>query len=124
MKIEDALNFLKDDLDKAEKQWQGKEQMMSLLQREDVDLEDLLDKFDPTDDENKWSEEYAKKDKRYPYLRLYRKRVAFLKASRKEFHEEYDEDVTDVDMMRLLELPYTDPRYVIETGLMDMGDLQ
>ena len=116
-----ALQFLRNDLEKAKPQWRNGEQFESLLQREDVSLQELLDIFDPKPDEDAWIAEYHDK-KRSPKLRLYRRRMAFLKASRKEFHEEYDEDVTDVDFMRLLELPFTDPKYVIEFSMEDMRD--
>lgn len=120
-KIKDALEFLKDDLDKAKKQWREGEQFKSLLQREDKSLDKLLELFDPQEDERDWDIEYHQK-KRSPELRLYRKRMAFLKASRKEFHEEYDDEYTDVDFMRLLEVPYTDPKYVIECTLEELQD--
>lgn len=120
-KIKDALEFLKDDLDKAKKQWREGEQFKSLLQREDKSLDKLLELFDPQEDERDWDIEYNQK-KRSPELRLYRKRMAFLKASRKEFHEEYDDEFTDVDFMRLLEIPYTDPKYAIEWTLDDLQD--
>jgi hypothetical protein len=120
-KIKDALEFLKDDLDKAKKQWREGEQFKSLLQREDKSLDKLLELFDPREDERDWDIEYNQK-KRSPELRLYRKRMAFLKASRKEFHEEYDDEYTDVDFMRLLEIPYTDPKYAIEWTLEELQD--
>lgn len=121
-KVADALKFLKDDLVKAQAQWrEDGNQFKSLLQREDRSLQELLDLFDPQEDEDKWSNEY-KGDKRSPLLWLFRNRMAFLKASRKEFHEEYDDEVTDVDFMRLLELPYTDSKYTIERSIHTLGD--
>lgn len=115
-----ALEFLKQDLEKAKQQWRDGEQWKSLLQREGKTLQDLLDLFDPQPDESDWISEYGNK-KNSPLLRLYRRRMAFLKASRKEFHDEYDEEITDVDFMRLLELPFTDPKYVIEYSIEELG---
>lgn len=112
-KIVKALEFLEEDLEKAKKQWREGKQWESILQRNNKDLQELLDIFDPQPDEDDWEAEYGGKRLSYK-LNLYRSRMAFLKASRKEFHEEYDEDVTDVDFMRLLELPFTDPKFVIE----------
>lgn len=120
-KIIEALEFLKTDLEEAKKQWRDGEQFKSLLQREEKDLNDLLDKFDPKPDENDWSSEYGNKKRRHKLV-LYRRRIAFLAASRKEFREEYDEEVTDVDFMRLLELPYTDPKYAIEYSIQELQD--
>lgn len=120
-KLEEALNFLKSDLDNAEKQWEEGKQWESLLQREGKNFDDLWEKFDPKEDESKWIAEYNG-ERKAAKLQLYAKRMSFLKASRKEFREEYDEKVTDVDFMRLLELPYTDPRYVIEYGLEEMKE--
>lgn len=122
-KIKEALNFLKDDLDKAVKQWRETEQFQSLLQRENKDLKQLLDLFDPEQDENDWTNEYNDQQ-RTPYIMLYKKRMAILKASRKEFLEEYNEDITDVDFMRLLELPYTEPKYVIESSIEELQDIK
>ena len=120
-KAEQALELLKTDLDQAEQQWIGGKQFMSFLQREDLDLAKLLAKFDPKEDESKWAKEYnGSKDSLK--LRIHRKAAAFLKASRKDFHEEYDPDFTDVDFMRLLQLPYTDPRYVIECSKDELKD--
>ena len=114
-KLPSAMEFLLDDIEKARSQWRDGEQFRSLLQRNDKSLNDLLDTFDPKPDEDAWNKEYTVGDKVSGALNLYSRRVAILKASRKEFHEEYDEDVTDVDFIRLLELPYTVPKYVIET---------
>ena len=109
-----ALRFLKEiDHENAKKQWREGKQFMSLLQRSKKSLEELLQLFDPSLDESDWSQEYGDKKRTYK-LRLYRKRMAILKASRKEFHEEYDENVTDVDFMRLMEIPFTDSKYEIE----------
>jgi len=119
-KLEEALDFLKTDLDSAEKQWEQGKQFMSILQRESVSFDDLWNKFDPSEDESKWGQEYGN-EKKSPKLQAYRKRMAFLKASRKEFKEEYDDKITDCDFMRLLEVPYTDSRYVIEYS---KGDLK
>lgn len=116
-----ALEFLKEDLEKAKKQWREGKQFESLLQREGKTLQDLLDLFDPQPDENAWVGEYNG-NKNAPILWIHRNRMAFLKASRKEFHEEYDEDITDVDFMRLLELPFTDPKYTIERSIEELGD--
>ena len=122
-KIIDALNFLKEDIDKVHEQFVGTKQWMSLLQRNDVDLKDLLDKFDPQPDDSDWQQEYSNiADRREPKLGLYRKRIAFLKASRKEFHEDYDPDVTDADFMRLLEVPYTESKFAIDFSLEEMKD--
>lgn len=114
-----ALELLKNDLEKAKPQWRGGEMFESLLQREDMNMQELCNLFDPTPDESDWIAETAGEG-REPLLRLYRRRMAFLKASRKEFHEEYDENVTDVDFMRLLELPFTDPKYTIEFSMEEM----
>ena len=46
--------------------------------------------------------------------------MAFLKASRKEFHEDYDPEISDVDYMRLLEVPFTDSRFPIDYCLEEM----
>lgn len=116
-----ALELLKNDLEKAKPQWRGGEMFESLLQREGMNMQELCDLFDPWPDEADWVVESTGK-RRSPKLKLYRKRLAFLKASRKEFHEEYDENVTDVDFMRLLELPYTDPKYAIEFSMEEMRD--
>jgi hypothetical protein len=83
-------------------------------------MEDLCRLFDPKPDESDWLIEDATSGEE-PKLRLYRRRMAFLKASRKEFHEEYDDNVTDVDFMRLLELPFTDPKYTIEFSMEEMN---
>jgi hypothetical protein len=120
-KIIEALEFLKTDLEKAKEQWRSGKQFESLLQREQKDLNQLLDKFDPKPDENDWSSEYGSK-KRRRKLSLYRRRIAFLAASRKEFREEYGDEVTDVDFMRLLELPYTDPKFAIEYSIEELQD--
>jgi hypothetical protein len=120
-KIIPALQFLKQDLEKAKPQWREGKEWESLLQREGVNLEQLLDIFDPEPDESAWVSEYSDK-RRARQLILYRARMAFLKASRKEWHEEYDPDVTDVDYMRLLELPFTDPKYVIEYSMVELKD--
>lgn len=118
-----ALEFLKEDLEKAKQQWRNGKQFESLLQRENKNLQELLDLFDPQPDEDAWVNEYNG-DKISPVLWIYRNRMAILKASRKEFHEEYDDEVTDVDFMRLLELPYTDPKYTIECSIDELGDQQ
>lgn len=115
-----ALQLLRNDLEKAKPQWRNGEMLESLLQREDMNMQELCDLFDPEPDENDWLIEDATAGEE-PKLRLYRRRMAFLKASRKEFHEEYDENVTDVDFMRLLELPFTDPKYTIEFSMEEMN---
>lgn len=121
--INSALQFLKEDIDKVHQQFIGSEPWMSLLQRNQVDLQDLLDKFDPQSDDDDWEQEYSDdKKKREPLLALYRKRIAFLKASRKEFHEDYDPEVTDVDFMRLMEVPFTDSKFAIDFSLEEMKD--
>lgn len=119
-----ALEFLKEDIDKVHEQFTGTKQWMSLLQRNKLELKDLLDKFDPQEDDSAWEQEYSDKEKknREPKLTLYRKRMAFLKASRKEFHEDYDPEVSDVDYMRLLEVPFTDSRFPIDYCLEEMKD--
>ena len=119
--ISAALEFLKTDIEKAKEQWTSGKQFESMLQREGKTLEDLVKLFDYKPDENDWSQEYGDK-KRASKLKLYRKRMAFLKASTKEFREEYDEDVTDVDTMRLLEVPFTDSKYIIELSKEEMQD--
>ena len=124
-----AVEFLKKDLEKAQRQWKEGKPFEALLQRknktkegEEVKtLKDLLKLFDPEPDEIEWLLEYAG-DKDETKLRKYRQRIAFLKASRKEFHEEYDEDVTDVDFMRLLELPFTDPKDALEFSAEELKD--
>ncbi len=121
-KIIEALNFLKKDLKNAQKQWTDGKQFESLLQRESVTVEGLDLLFDPADDEAAWASEYAKPDAFAPLTRLYRQRIAFLKDSRKEFHEDYDPEVSDVDFMRLLEVPYTDPEYVIDWSIGELED--
>ena len=120
-KIKEALNFLKDDLSQAAGQWTDKGYTESMLQRNDCTLDDLLDKFDPADDEADWLKEYSG-DMKAEKLRLYRKRLSFLKASRKEWREEYDPGISDVDFMRLLEVPYTDPKYAIDGMLLELGE--
>lgn len=111
-----SLEFLRKDLDAAEKQWEGGKEFMSLLQREYTTLKSLLLMFDSLEDEGKWKKEYETK-KRATVLGTFKRRIAFLRASEKEFHEDYDPEVTDVDFMRLLEVSYTDPRYVIEKSI-------
>lgn len=122
-KINEALQFLKKDIDQVHEQYTGTKQWMSLLQRNDIEFNDLLDKFDPKEDDDKWEQEYSDNTKkREPLLALYRKRMAFLKASRKEFHEDYDTEVSDVDFMRLLEVPYTDSKFAIDFSIEEMKD--
>lgn len=118
-KLEQAMNLLKKDLDSAEKQWEGGDQFMSFLQRNDITFGQLIDIFDPSEDENKWCQEYNSTAE-LPKLIQLRRRLAFLKASRKEFHEEYDQDITDCDFLRTLEVPFKDPRYIIEFSLHEM----
>ena len=60
--------------------------------------------------------------KREPKLTLFRKRMAFLKASRKEFIEDYNPEVTDVDFMRLMEVPYTDSKFAIDFSIEEMKE--
>lgn len=115
-----ALKFLKEDNEKAKKQWREGKQFMSLLQREEKELKDLLDLFDPTDDDTKWCSEYGNPKQEAPKLQQYRKRIAFLRAARREFHEEYDPELTDVDFMRLLEVPFVDSKYVIDWSIAEM----
>ena len=122
-KINSALEFLKEDIDKVHEQFVGSEQWMSLLQRNQVTLQDLLDKFDPQSDDDDWEQEYSDKmKKREPKLTLFRKRMAFLKASRKEFIEDYNPEVTDVDFMRLMEVPYTDSKFAIDFSIEEMKE--
>ena len=123
-KAVDALNFLKKDVEKVHRQFVGPEQWMSLLQRNGLTLKDLLDQFDPKEDDDEWEREYSDIDKkrRDPKLELFRKRMAFLKASRKEFYEDYDADFTDVDFMRLMEVPYTDSKFPIDFSIYEMED--
>lgn len=120
-KVVSALNFLKEDNEKAKDQWLKGEQFRSLLQREEKELKDLLDLFDPTPDDEAWKEEYYKAGSESPKLEKLRKRIAFLRAARKEFHEDYDHELTDVDFMRLLEVPFTDPQYVIDWSILELG---
>lgn len=119
-KIVSALNFLKEDNEKAKKQWRDGKQFMSLLQREDKTLQDLLDLFDPQEDDQLWLQEYGNPKQEAPKLQQYRKRLSFLHAARREFHEDYDPELTDVDFMRLLEVPFTDPKYVIDWSISEM----
>ena len=117
-----ALKFLRKDIDIAHEQWVGTRQFMSLLQREDKNLSELLELFDPSEDIADWETEYAKPDQKAPKLQQLRKRIAYLMASRKEFYEDYDTERTDVDFIRLLEVPYTDSKYVIDWSMTEMGD--
>lgn len=122
-KVQEALNFLKEDLDKAELQWTQGLPFQSLLQRADLSLEELLEKFNADDDENEWCKEYKESGDSTKLITL-RRRLALLKSLLKEFHEEYDPAISDVDFMRLLELPYTEPRYVIESSINELGGVR
>lgn len=124
-KIEEALTFLQTDIATAKQQWElPRKQFESLLQRNGVSINDLLTKFDPQEDEQAWADMYnnATGEDVKKKLRLYRRRLAFLKASCKEFHEEYDPEVTDVDFIRLLEVPFTDSRFVIDSAIGTMKE--
>lgn len=120
-KIVPALEFLKNDIPKAVDQWMQDKPFKSLLQREGVNIDSLIALFDPSEDEAAWAEEYAGAA-RSNKLQLYRKRIDFLRGSQKEFEEDYDPDVTDVDFMRLLEVPYTDSKYTIDWSIDEMKD--
>lgn len=123
MAIQEALDFLIEDAKKAKRQWAGGEPLpfMSLLQRNDKTFSDLLQMFDASEDESAWSTEYEQAADPLK-LQIYRKRLAFLKGSRKEFYEEYDPERTDVDFMRLLELPFTEPTDAMNFSKEEMKD--
>ncbi len=123
-KFQEAVRFLKTDIDKVKSQYEDGKRIVveSFLQRNGKGLDDLVDMFDPSDNESKWCEEYKDK-KREPKLRMHSLRMGFLQACRKEFHEEYDTEITDCDFMRLMEVPHTDAKYVIDVmSLSGSGD--
>lgn len=122
-KATSALEFLKKDLEETQKQWKEGKPFESLPQRNPKakTLHDLLDLFDPKEDETDWMVEVVNQNDETK-TRLYRRRIAFLKAARKEFYEEYNDEVTDVDYMRLLELPYTDPKDALQFSLEELKD--
>lgn len=121
MSASEALNFLKEDLEKAKKQWEEGKPFESLLQRSDTTLDELLEKFKYTEDETKWIQEYQGQQD-ISKMRPARAKIAFLKGSCKEFEEEYNEEITDVDYMRLLEIPFTESEYVIDLSIGSMKE--
>lgn len=119
-KAVDAIKFMRSDGEYAVDEFRKHGHTMSFLQRNGVSLSGLLSRFDSSKEESDWISEYYG-DGKIDKMVLHRRRLAFLKASKKEFREDYG-DASDVDFMRLLEVSYTDPKYVLDWSLYELKD--
>lgn len=119
--IKKALEFLKEDEKLVKKIYNEGKPLESFLQRNNKTLSDLLnEKFIKKDDEDEFVKEYTG-DGRSSITATLKRRLAFLLTARKEFHEDYDDEWSDVDFMRLLQVPYTDAKFVVEWSIDELS---
>lgn len=118
--IKEALEFLKEDEKKVKKIYDEGKQRESLLQRNGVDFQGLLAKFRHKPDENAFIQEYNG-DGRSSITATLKRRLTFLLTARKEFYEDYDDTWSDVDFMRLHQVPYTDAKFIVDWSLEELS---
>lgn len=82
--------------------------MKSLLQRRDKMLQDVIDLFDWTEDDAKWTAEYDKEKPEYSKLVKYRRKVGFCIGGWREVNEDFGRG--DVSCLRDLRTPFVTSR--------------
>lgn len=117
--VVEALKLIRDDCDKARKAVDDGTPLKSFIQRTGKTIDELDDMFDPSMDEADDSRCRAEGGPG-PQHRLYRRRIAFLRGSLKEFHEDFDDKVSDVDFMRLMSAPFADAKFPVTLAIEEM----
>lgn len=124
MSAKSAVEFLiedhgdKDASNGARNDFANDKPYLSILQRNEVSLEDLLKKFDWTEDEQTFLSLYSANDERKSLNKLIksRNRVNFMVCATREFNEDFGRE--DVSCLKDLRMPFLTSR----TPLKSMRD--
>jgi hypothetical protein len=92
----------------------------SLLQRQGIELEDLLDKFDWKDDDDEWMSEYTSEKPDLEKMIRYRRRVAFCVCGWRELKEDFGRG--DVSCLRDIRVPLVTSRSPLKAAKDEFND--
>lgn len=126
MAAPEAVQFLIDDHGDAEpasgfrKAFANDEPYKSLLQRNDIKLEDLLKKFDWKDDDESWTSEYTSEKPDIEKMIRYRRRVAFCVCGWRELKEDFGR--SDVSCLRDIRVPLVTSRSPLKAAKDEFDD--